>query len=227
MRLTYLVHILAGTLVVLSGYFALAATKGAPVHRRAGMVFVAAMLTTALLGMGIAVLRGVAPAVNVPAAVLTCYLVVTSFTTVRDRAGSRALDIGSLLVVLGVTLVSFTFVAQGLADGGTRQGIPAFIWVIFGLPALLAGIGDVRVIRFGALTGTPRLARHLWRMCYALFIASISFFIGQADKIPEAFRIFPLLVSLTLLPLVALVYWRVRLRRSLHGLVVISVPEHM
>jgi len=126
-----------------------------------------------------------------------------------------------LVHILAGTLVVFSgYVALAATKGATvAQGKPVFIAVVFGLPALLAGVGDVRVIRFGALTGTPRLGRHLWRMCYALFIASISFYIGQADKLPEAFRIFPLLVSLALLPLVAMIYWRLRIRRSVRGIV--------
>ena len=40
----------------------------------------------------------------------------------------------------------------------------------------LAATGDVRVMRFGMPRGGPRLARHLWRMCFALFIAAGSFF---------------------------------------------------
>jgi uncharacterized membrane protein len=77
------VHILAGILVVLSGYVALWATKGATLHRKAGKVFVYAMLTTAVFGMTIAIVRDVALAINVPAALLTSYLVVTSLTTIR------------------------------------------------------------------------------------------------------------------------------------------------
>ena len=40
----------------------------------------------------------------------------------------------------------------------------------------LAIVGDLRVIRMGGLKGPRRLARHLWRMCFALFIAAASFF---------------------------------------------------
>jgi len=122
-RLTYVVHIVGGILVVLSGYVALYSTKGAPLHRRAGRVFVYAMLTTAIFGLVIAVVRRVAPAINVPAALLTSYLVITSLTTLRPpAAGSRWLDLGALLVVLGATLASLTFAFEAFANGGTRKG---------------------------------------------------------------------------------------------------------
>ena len=51
MRLILLVHILAGGLGLVTGYVALYAAKGAPLHRKAGIVFVYAMLTMAMGGM--------------------------------------------------------------------------------------------------------------------------------------------------------------------------------
>jgi uncharacterized membrane protein len=225
--MTYVVHILAGILVVLSGYVALYATKGAPLHRKAGMVFVSAMLTTAVFGMVISVVRGVAPAINVPAALLTSYLVITSLHTVRPvAAASRWLDIGALLVVVGVTLASLTFAVEAFANGGTRKGMPAFPFVMFGVAALLASVGDVRMLRSGRLQGALRLARHLWRMCFALFIAAISFFIGQAQVFPKPIRILPLLALPVVLVLVTMFYWlwRIRVRRSFRGLVGVRAP---
>ena len=59
-------------------------------------------------------------------------------------------------------------------------------------------------------------------MSFALFIAALSFFIGQAKVIPEPFRIMPLLALPVLAVLVTMFYWlwRVRFRRSLRGIVV-------
>jgi uncharacterized membrane protein len=223
----YVVHILAGILVVLSGYVALYATKGAPLHRKAGMVFASAMLTTAVFGMVISVVRGVAPAINVPAALLTSYLVITSLHTVRPVAAeSRWLDIGALLVVVGVMLASLMFAVEAFANGGTRKGMPAFPFVMFGVAALLASVGDVRMLRSGRLQGPLRLARHLWRMCFALFIAAISFFIGQAQVFPKPIRILPLLALPVVLVLVTMFYWlwRIRVKRSFRGLVGVRAP---
>jgi uncharacterized membrane protein len=64
--MTYVVHIVAGILTVVFGYLALYAPKGARLHRKSGMLFVYAMLTTAVFGATIAAARGVAPAINIP-----------------------------------------------------------------------------------------------------------------------------------------------------------------
>ena len=228
MRMTLVLHILAGSLALLSGYVALFAGKGAALHRRAGMVFVYAMLTMALGGLTIAAVRGVAPALNIPIALLTSYLVVTALTTVRDPfPGSRWVAVGGMLLALGVGLLHLTFGLEAVANGGTRKGMPAFPFFMFAVVGLLAAAGDARVIRSGALRGTARIARHLWRMSFALFVAALSFFLGQAKVIPKPIRIPGLLALPVVLVLATMLYWlwRVRIRRSLRGLAGVGVPK--
>ena len=78
MRMTVLtVHIITGALAILSGFVALYAAKGARLHRRSGMLFVYAMVTMSILGVAIAAVWGVAPAINIPVGLLTAYLVIT------------------------------------------------------------------------------------------------------------------------------------------------------
>lgn len=213
MKAIYAVHIVAGILVVFAGYLALFVRKGGRVHRRAGDVFVGAMLTTATFGIAIAIARNVAPVINVPAAAVTAYLVVTALTTVRPRSeAARRLDVGALLVAIAIAAGTFLIASAALLNRGAGTSMAVFPFVMFGVPALLGSIGDIRVIRFGPPTGRQRLARHLWRMCFALFIAAISFFVGQARVLPEAFRPFRALPVLVVL--FAMIYWMVRVRRQ-------------
>jgi hypothetical protein len=117
--------------------------------------------------------------VNVPAAVMTGYLIITALTTVRPPlAGLRWLNIGGMIVALTVGGVCLTFGLEALASGGNRNGVPAFAYLMFAVVGLVAGVGDVRMIRSGGLLGASRLARHLWRMCFALYITAASFFLG-------------------------------------------------
>jgi uncharacterized membrane protein len=216
MRHTLLpIHIAAGVLGLVAGFVALYAAKGATVHRKSGTVFVYAMITMALTGAVIAALKG-SEGVAL-GGVLTAYLVITALITVRPLAGwSRWFDVGLMLVPLAVGLISLTWGFETLVSPtGRRDGLPAFPFLMTGVVGLLAATGDVRMIRSGALQGARRLARHLWRMCWGLWVASGSFFLGQAKVFPKPIRILPLLAILALLPLMAMVYWlwRVRVRR--------------
>lgn len=231
MRMIYVVHIVAGGLALLGGYIALYSAKGAAVHRKSGRLFVYAMLTMAVAGTTIAAIRDVAPSINVPAALLTSYLVITALTAVRPRAASaRWLTPGLMVIGLAVGLTSLTFGFEAIAsaDGKGRDGMPAFPFFMFGVIGTLGGVLDFRMMRAGGLTGASRLARHLWRMSFALFIAALSFFIGQAQVFPKPIRIMPLLALPVLAVLVTMLYWlwRVRVRRSFRGLVgTVGAPE--
>jgi len=88
----------------------------------------------------------------------------------------------------------------------------------------MAAAGDVRILRFGMPRGGPRLARHLWRMCFALFIAAGSFFSIRervAKVLPEPFTSGQMRALPILLLFGAMFYWlwRVRARRTLPVLV--------
>lgn len=218
MWMTYVVHIVAGSLGLIFGYVALYAAKGDALHRKSGMMFVYAMLTMSVFGTLIAMVRGVAPAINIPAGVLTAYLVITGLTTVHPVARGRWLHAGLMLAALAVGVTDMMFALDAIANGGKRDdGMPAFPFIMFGAIGMLGAAGDLRVMRSGPLRGTSRLARHLWRMSFALFIAALSFFIGQAKVIPEPIRVRPLLALPVLAVLVTMLYWlwRVRVRRTL------------
>lgn len=216
-------HVTAGAVAVVAGFVALFVLKGGSLHRRGGMIFVYAMLVMAFSGLVMAIGRA-GSAMNISAGTVTAYLVITALITVRPpSAGSRRIERGAMLaaLALGPTFIVLAFVNVG----GGNLGF-AFPLLIFGTLALSAGLGDRRMLRDGALKGAPRLKRHLWRMCTALFIASASFFLGPARRIPEslrgpAFRLIPFLVLATM----AYWLWRYRRTRISRGVIGVSVPE--
>ena len=226
MRTTLVIHIIAGSLGLLFGYIALYASKGGRLHRKTGLWFVCVMVVLSITGLTIAVVRDVAPKINVPIALLTAYLVVTSLTTVRPPfSGSRAVAVTGILIALGVAIANLKFGIDAITLTGKNKGM-AVPFFIFGVVALLGVAGDFRVLRSGPLRGARRLARHLWRMCFALAVAALSFFIGQSQVFPEPMRIMPLLALPLLTVLVTMFYWLWRVRkRSLRGVVHIASAE--
>ena len=228
MRITYVIHIVAGTLGLVAGYVALYSAKGAVTHRKSGMLFVYAMLAMAVAGMTIAAVRSRAPEINIPAGLITSYFVITSLVTVRPPdAGAkrwRWFEIGAMLVALAVGLTMLTFGLEAIANGGKRNGFPAFPFFMFAMFGLLGAGGDLRVMRSGAPKGASRLARHLWRMSMALFIAALSFSVQMAKLLSKHVHVPGILVALPmLLVLATMLYWlwRVRFKRSLRGVVLV------
>ncbi|MES2127693.1 MAG: hypothetical protein V4463_10510 [Pseudomonadota bacterium] len=184
-------HIGAGGIGLVSGAAALALRKGSVWHGRAGRVFVAAMLTMSAIGASVAPFLPAPERASVVAGVLTFYLVLTSWVTVCDKSGSggRLFDVGALLVALCVTGTGALFIRMAsLSPTGTLDGQPRQAFYLFVLVGSLALAGDVRLVWQGGVTGAQRIARHLWRMCVALFIAAASLFLGQQQVFPAALR---------------------------------------
>jgi hypothetical protein len=232
MKTTYVVHILAGTLGLVTGYVALFVVKGGAIHKRAGMLFVYSMLAMCAGGLAIAVSRGIAAEINVPAALITAYLIITALTTVRPlppgSRADRAIALSGMGVAASVAAVMLSFAFEAVTRGG-RNGLPAFPFVMFATFALLGLWGDVRVMRHGPRKGGARLARHLWRMSMALFIAALSFSF-QAVKLlkQQGFAVPSPLPAAPMLLVLALMFywlWRVRARRPLRGVITIAAAE--
>jgi uncharacterized membrane protein len=204
------IHIIAGLLGLASGAVALYVHKGAKLHRQSGMIFVYSMLALSASGAAMAALQS--QKVNTIAGVLTFYLVTTALLTVR-RPGMKFqwIDATVMLIGLAVGIVSVRLGVEALNNAtGTIDGYPPALCFIFGAVALLAALGDARMLLARRLQESHRIARHLWRMCFALWIAAGSFFLGQANLFPEPIRIIPLLALPVLLVLLLMLYWLVR-----------------
>ena len=208
-----LAHMLAGLAAITAGFVALFARKGAVIHRKSGIVFVTAMLVMAGAGAGMAAMKfhiGFQK-LNTIAGLFTVYLVVTALLTVRRRSAPGALDKAAMVFALLLGLFG-AWVGLDSLNRPKATWFPMVPALVFGSVALLCAFGDFRMIRAGGLKGARRIVRHLWRMCFALFIATGSFFLGQAKVFPEELRIFPVLAAPVVLVLVAMVYWYVRMR---------------
>jgi uncharacterized membrane protein len=216
-------HILGGMLALGFGYVALYAAKGATLHRKSGILFVYAMVTMSVSGALIDVLNTAKLSVNVVAGLLTFYFVTTALLTVRRRS-QEVSWIDGAAVVLALTVTGLSCKAGlELASHGRPEAIPCFIFAVVGL---LAAAGDIRVMREGGVQGPRRIARHLWRMCFAMWVAAASFFWGPPDRVPEVIRIPALQAIAVLLPIVVMLYWlwRVRVRHAF-GRLVITAPQ--
>jgi uncharacterized membrane protein len=216
------IHILAGLLALVFGYVALFARKGATLHRKSGSVFVHAMVAMSLSGALMAALHG--SSVSVVAGLLTFYFVTTALLTVRRHAqDSQWIDRVAMFFALTVGILAFKTGFELLKSGRPETG-PMFV---FGVVGLLAAAGDTRVMRAEGIQGPRRIARHLWRMCFAMWVTAASFFWGPPGRVPEAIRIPALLAIAVLLPIVVMFYWlwRVRVSPKSRGIPGVRAPR--
>ena len=205
-------HIAAGAVGIVAGAVALYSLKGAKLHRQSGLVFVYAMVLMTLTALVMATMTGVR--FSAMQALLTLYLVGTSLMTTRQRVQKfQWANLGAMLLALAVGVYDVMLGLEASASPtGAIDGVPAVMIFIFGGFALLAALGDLRMMLASEFARNHRIARHLWRMGLALWIAVGSFFLGQAKLIPEPLRIVPLLALPVLIVLVVTLYWFIRVR---------------
>jgi hypothetical protein len=218
-------HICAGTVGLLSGTVAIIFRKGSRGHVLAGRVFVVSMLCMAVGAVYLAIVRNQPN--NIGGGILTFYLIGTAWLTARRRDGETSrFDWVALLIPLAIGVLSWVNGVNVVRSGASSQdGVPVGMTFFMGSVCLLAAAGDVRMLVGSGVSGAKRIARHLWRMCFGLFIAAGSFFMGPSNRplrlltavgvgkhLSPAFFSMSLYLVLTLLPLILLIFWLVRVR---------------
>jgi len=219
------IHIGAGTLGLFSGAAALTFRKGSRWHVLAGKVFVASMLVMAAAAAYLGITRH-QPG-NVGGGLFTFYLILTAWLTARRADGETSkLDWTALLIplVLGI-LTWFSGVEKLPSPEPPKDGVPGGMNLFMGTVMLLAAAGDIRMLVRRGVLGAKRIRRHLWRMCFGLFIATGSFFLGPENRplrllaavglrqqiFRDLFRQ-EILIFLAVLPLFLLIFWLIRVR---------------
>jgi hypothetical protein len=220
-----LLHVCAGTVGLFSGTAAMFFRKGSPRHIQAGRVFVVSMLMMAVGAVYLGIVKN-QPS-NIGGGILTFYLIGSGWLTSRRGDGETSrMDWIALLIPLTVGILTWVSGIAVLRSGATSQnGVPVGMSFFMGSICLLAALGDIRMLLRGGVFGIGRIARHLWRMCFGLFIAAGSFFLGPSNRplrllsavgigqhLPSALFSTGLYLVLAILPLVLLIFWLARVR---------------
>lgn len=212
------IHIAGAVIGLLSGAMAMVVRKGSGLHTAAGNIFFIDMIFMTLSAAYLAAF--VKPVtINVIVGLLTFYLVVTGWRAARRRVGGTTLfDVGAFLFVLAN---GGTAIALGskfaIAHVAMKNGVPTPMYFIFGSIALLFAAGDVRMLMRGGVIGARRIARHLWRMSFALLITAFSLWPGRPQVFPESWRKSNLLYVPLVLLIGAMLFYLVRTRFPRRG----------
>ncbi|MFY0638617.1 hypothetical protein [Maricaulis maris] len=190
-ELLTLLHILSGTACVGAGGVAFLAPKGKPLHRAAGTVFLVSMLATALSGAVIGILEPGRLLITAFAGLLAAYLVLTGWRTARwTTLRPGGFEWVALTAILAGTIGLSTLGALALqSEAGRFLGFAAEDYLMLAVMSALGAVADLTLLARGLVSRPHRIARHLWRMGLAYFIAVGSFFTGPGARVfPEALR---------------------------------------
>jgi hypothetical protein len=216
----YGLHICGGTVGLVSGTIAAFARKGSPLHRVAGNVFFVAMLVMAAFAV---ILAAVIPGqiFNLFGGTFALYLIVTAWMAARRRDGTVGLGEKIAMVLVLCLSLPFALLSFQLAIGATPffhsaisfEGPVLIAVYVFTFMTLIAAAMDVKVVLAGGISGAPRIARHLWRMCLALLMATGSAFTnGLPRLLPGPMHVTTIYFLPQLVPLGLLIFWMIRVR---------------
>jgi hypothetical protein len=208
-------HIGGASLGIVSGFTALIARKGGRLHRAAGNVFFVSML--AMSGVAAVVAPMLPDRFSALTGLLVFYLTATAWLVVKRPAGTVGrLETFAVLIPLAVA-VGDVWLAQLGSHMPDRliDGEPSQLGYAGAMVATIAAALDLHMIRRGGLSGPLRTARHLWRMCVALFAAT-----GSAVGQPKVVALLPKIISHSalllftpaLLVLALMVFWLIQVR---------------
>lgn len=197
------VHVTGGAFSLISGAVALFARKGEALHRLAGNVFFVSMIVMTTAALTAAIVKQ--QEINITASTITFYMILTSWMAATRKDGEigrfETVALFGGLVVLAIAAV-FAVTDKGAAP----------VHYVFGTIAAIAVLSDASVIWRGGLSGARRIARHLWRMSFAMLVATGAYFAGQPKFVPAILKETYLNFAPIILVLVLLIFWLVRVR---------------
>ncbi|WP_065187495.1 DUF2306 domain-containing protein [Shewanella woodyi] len=197
-------HITAGAIALLCGITALISRKGTKVHRTAGNGFFFAMMTVAATAIYLDAVKMELPVMGI----LTGYMASTSWMAIKRPEGS--LGLFDKLAFATITALAATLFILGSLGVSPGTNIPSAFFYIFGSVAAFAATLDLIMLLKGGVYGKHRVARHLWRMCIAMIMATMSF-LAQKAAIPEVLHGSSLLWMPVLLLFIFMFYWLIKM----------------
>ena len=220
-KLVLNLHVIAGTVGLVTGIIAVSTRKGGRTHRVTGLLFCVSMLVMAALADYLAVAMP-EQIPNLFIGTFTIYLVATAWMTVRRKERSVGIAEKTALGVILLLCFPFALLSFELAAGlkpSFKSAVPfegpvLIAIYVFTFMVAMAAIGDVRLVLAGGITGARRIGRHLWRMCLGLTLAAGSAFtnglprlLPRSVHIPLIFLFLPQFASLGVL-----LFWMIRVR---------------
>src|SRR5215472_3843453 len=135
---TLLLHILGGTVGLVSGTAAMSFRKGSTRHVLAGKVFVVSMLTMAVFAVYLAIVRHQPN--NIGGGIFTFYLILTAWLTARRTDGETSkLDWAVVVVPLVLGVLTWMNGIRVVRSGANSQdGVPVGMIFFMGSVILLS-----------------------------------------------------------------------------------------
>ena len=202
------IHILAGSLTLVSGLVAMIAKKGQAIHRLSGKIFFWSMAVTTLLGLNAGIFK---PELHIfiPIAIISFYQAATGYRIlfIKTLGQGQKPQIVDWMLTIGMLLTSFVFVALGTLNVGTDL---FFAIVLFSFSSI--GIYCCCVDLYNYIKKPTNkfywLFIHIFRMSHGFIAALTAFLVNNAKLFPFLPEVLLLIIPIALgQPIISWTIW--------------------
>jgi uncharacterized membrane protein len=197
------IHIVGGSIALLSAAAAVSTKKGATQHRRFGKWYVIGMSAVFLTSIPLAFLNN-----NVflfLIALFSLYLVFSGYRFAKNKSGIPQLQDWVAVAIMLLSGIGMEGMAYMFYAGGDAEG-RWVILMVFGLIASILGIVDFVTLWTRTATGKHRIARHLTNMLSGTIATITAVLVVNVDTDPV--WIAWLAPTVVITPLIT--YWNIR-----------------
>ncbi|WP_300527622.1 hypothetical protein [Maricaulis sp.] len=204
------IHFGLGGLCLLAGVAAFVLRKGARGHIFAGRAFAVSMLLLCASGLYMSFARSIVFTTFL--SLFAAHAAATGWLAARESSGLMQRSerlLAGLIALVGIASLA-TGLGLSVSDLDQLDGLPPEAFYGLGGVALFIAALDALAIIRSPLSRTRRIARHLWRMGFSMFIATFIIFFGNNHVLPEALRTEAILVMPVVLVTLLTVFWLLR-----------------
>lgn len=202
------IHILAGSLTLISGVVAMTAQKGQPTHRLAGKIFFWSMAVTTLLGLNAGIFK---PELHIfiPIAIISFYQAATGYRIlfIKTLQKGQKPQLVDWILTLGMLLTSSVFVVLGVINLSTDL---FFAIVLFAFSTI--GLYCCAVDLYNYIKKPSNkfywLFIHIFRMSHGFIAALTAFLVNNSKLFPFLPQVLLLIIPIALgQPIISWTIW--------------------
>lgn len=202
------IHILAGSLTLISGLIAMISTKGQPIHRLSGKIFFWSMTVTTILALNAGIFK---PEYHIfiPIAIISFYQAATGYRIlfIKTLHKGQKPQIVDWTLTIGMLLTSFVFVFLGLSNLNTDifYSIVLFSFSTIGL--YCSGVDLYNYIK-KPTNKYYWLFIHIFRMSHGFIAALTAFLVNNSKLFPFLPQVLLFIIPIAVgQPLISLTIW--------------------
>ncbi|TAE18481.1 MAG: hypothetical protein EAZ47_11860 [Bacteroidetes bacterium] len=203
-----IIHILAGTITLISGTVSMLAAKGKSVHRLSGQIFFWAMAVTTALGLNAGIFK---PELRIfiPIAIISFYQAATGYRilfikTLHKNQQPKLVD---WLLTIGMLLTSLVFVVLGIINLGSDLFFSIVLFAFSSIGLYCCGVDLYNYIKKPS-NKFYWLFIHIFRMSHGFIAAITAFLVNNSKLFPFLPQVLLLILPIALgQPIISYTIW--------------------